>query len=515
MVAIDEFALLVREQPDVKRRLDTIATQGRSLGVHLLLAAQSPAGVITEAIRTNTNMWVCLRVVDESSSSEVLGRPDAAHIANDAPGRGFVRRGAATDVIAFQTARIARPAGDDGAARQVAIHPYSDIEPNGRAHRVTPERQGRSVTELDVLVARLTSESDRLGWARPKALWLPPLPSVVGADHLPGGTGRDGDRLAVCLGLVDEPEAQRQASWWIDLSAQGTRLVLGVLGSGKSTTLTQIGLDLAEHYPPGRLHLYGVEAGAGSLAALARLPHTAGVVGCGDRERLVRLLTRLTTLVERRRDRIVVSGVGDFLRWRSTRDTPEPWVVLVVDDFPALREAGDAGPGPSMIEQLASLAQNGPSVGLHVVVASTQAADLRMAFTNLFGARVLLRQADPVDYHMLDLRLSGDRVPVGPPGRGTVVGGRQVQVAAPTDERVLEAANRWSAQPSGGPRAIERLPRDVRLVSVLDRRPPARRAARPRSRRKRGRAGRHRPAAGGTTPARHGRQPDGPKHRAR
>ena len=70
---IDEFALLVERQPEVRDRLDTIATQGRSLGIHLLLATQSPSGVITHAIRTNTNLWICLRVVTESESMEILG----------------------------------------------------------------------------------------------------------------------------------------------------------------------------------------------------------------------------------------------------------------------------------------------------------------------------------------------------------------------------------------------------------------------------------------------------------
>lgn len=56
-----------------------------------------------------------------------------------------------------------------------------------------------------------------------------------------------------------------------------------------------------------------------------------------------------------------------------------------------------------------------------------------------------------------------------------VAGGRLLQVAAPTDERIAAAATQWSSHPLGSPRPIERLPRDVRLTSVLARRPPARR----------------------------------------
>ena len=106
-MVIDEFALLMERQPDVRERLDTIATQGRSLGVHLLLATQSPSGVITHAIRTNTNLWICLRVVTESESLEILGTRDAARIPDGSPGRAIIRLGAAQDLRTFQAARIA------------------------------------------------------------------------------------------------------------------------------------------------------------------------------------------------------------------------------------------------------------------------------------------------------------------------------------------------------------------------------------------------------------------------
>ena len=49
-----------------------VAQRGRSLGLHLILATQRPAGVITGNLRANTNLRVALRMADESDSSDVI-----------------------------------------------------------------------------------------------------------------------------------------------------------------------------------------------------------------------------------------------------------------------------------------------------------------------------------------------------------------------------------------------------------------------------------------------------------
>ena len=69
--------------------------------------------MISHAIRTNTNLWICLRVVTESESMEILGTRDAARIPDGSPGRAIIRLGAGQDLRTFQAARIARPVPDE------------------------------------------------------------------------------------------------------------------------------------------------------------------------------------------------------------------------------------------------------------------------------------------------------------------------------------------------------------------------------------------------------------------
>ena len=64
VLVIDEFATLVEELPEFVRGLVSIAQLGRSLGVHLVLATQRPAGVVGPDIKANTNLRIALRVTD-------------------------------------------------------------------------------------------------------------------------------------------------------------------------------------------------------------------------------------------------------------------------------------------------------------------------------------------------------------------------------------------------------------------------------------------------------------------
>ena len=51
-----------------------------------------------------------------------------------------------------------------------------------------------------------------------------------------------------------------------------------------------------------------------------------------------------------------------------------------------------------LLERFNSLLQNGPAVGIHVVVATAQATDLRSREVNLLLSRLLLRAADTAEY---------------------------------------------------------------------------------------------------------------------
>ncbi len=127
-IIADEFAELAQNQPEFLAELMSAVRVGRSLGVHLLLATQKPAGVVNDQITSNTRYRLCLRVVQREDSMEMLGRPDAAEIRQ--PGRAYFQVGINEVYELFQAAwggavrrpRGSRPDGGRGCAGRFGRH---------------------------------------------------------------------------------------------------------------------------------------------------------------------------------------------------------------------------------------------------------------------------------------------------------------------------------------------------------------------------------------------------------
>ncbi|GAA1802885.1 FtsK/SpoIIIE domain-containing protein [Agromyces neolithicus] len=208
VIVVDEFQAMIERFPDLGAVIADIAARGRSLGLHLVLAAQRPNGVVREQVTANCAIRVSLRVMQRADSLAVVGSELAAEISPGIPGRGVVDRGdgcpvqfqsAIADADALAAARVA------SAAATRARRPWLDPLPS-RVER-----------------ADLASVARSAGVA----------PDVVGVS------GPDGaDRPDVfAIGLVDEPEHQRRSlATWTPV-ADGHLLVLGAPGSGRTGAL--------------------------------------------------------------------------------------------------------------------------------------------------------------------------------------------------------------------------------------------------------------------------------------
>src|SRR5262249_24972471 len=88
LICIDEFDEMVELYRDFVSELVRVVKQGRSLGVHLLVASQQPAKAVTNDIRDHLKYFIALRLGNSQDSREMLeGKPDAAFLPSDVPGR--------------------------------------------------------------------------------------------------------------------------------------------------------------------------------------------------------------------------------------------------------------------------------------------------------------------------------------------------------------------------------------------------------------------------------------------
>jgi S-DNA-T family DNA segregation ATPase FtsK/SpoIIIE len=423
VVVIDEFASLAKELPDFLGALVSIAQRGRSLGIHLLLATQRPAGVVTDDIRANTNLRIALRLQDRSDADDVVGDPAPARFPVASPGRAALRLGP-DELVVFQTASTCGPLPPrSGRLRVEPVGiPTTEGGPGATLHTAGP-------SVLEHVVDAIGRAAAMVGGASPHRPWIDALPAVVrprdlGEDHL-------------AIGLLEDPAGQcrRSLSWTAD---SGNLVLVGALGAGTTTAAVAVAAALARTESPDVLHLYVVDArGDAAWAPFETLAHCGAVVRVSEIERLTRLLARLAAELDRRG--------ADARR--------VPTIVVVIDGFAAVRDAlDDVAHGHTAI-RLDRLLRDGPAVGIVAVVTTDGSSSKGLGVP---------RSATWV-FHVPDqgiARTAGLRGPVvtaGVPGRMRVVdSGLEGQVVF--DPEPLRGT---ACETGGGPAAVLVLPEVV------------------------------------------------------
>ncbi|MGW1542432.1 FtsK/SpoIIIE domain-containing protein [Streptomyces sp. NPDC002309] len=436
VLIIDEFASLVAELPDFIAGLVDIARRGRSLGVHLMLATQRPAGVVSADIRANTNLRIALRVTNADESRDVIDAADAGSISKATPGRCYVRSGSQS-LAGVQSARIGgrRPGAES--APEVTVN-LLDWAAYGRPMpRVTQngDDDGTMVTDLAVLVDAIRDAAERLGTAQPRSPWLPPIPThVVLSDvaMLPAKQASEDSVAPIRFGLTDLPARQARAALALDLADGEHLMIAGGPRSGRSTALRTIAGAIAQNCSPSDVHLYGIDCGANALLPLTGLPHCGAVVTRDETARVDRLLGRLLAEVSRRQLLLAEKGQSSAVEQRMATQPAErlPWMVLLLDGWDAFRLAFENYDYGRLVESAKRVFREGAAVGVKVVL-TTDRSGLTGEISSTFSDRLVLRLADPSDYSLAGMATKDvpKEIPAGRALRATDDGVQESQIA--------------------------------------------------------------------------------------
>ncbi|KLR60537.1 DNA segregation ATPase, FtsK/SpoIIIE family [Actinobacteria bacterium IMCC26207] len=429
IVVVDEFATLARELPEFVDGLVDLSQRGRSLGMHLVLATQRPAGVVTDAIRANTGLRIALRVADEEDSRDVVEIAEAALLPREVPGRAILRSGPGQ----CAAVQLAYSGSSGSPASRVQSRPLGDPPPrNPFASAVA------SPTELDLAVSSAISAAAAEQLGRPRPPWLEALPEHLKLSQVQSS----GDALAI--GWTDRPDQQRRELLEVNLFRDGGLLLLGASGSGRSTAL-QAGAMAAITQFQGRVQIYGIDAGT-ALGALQAFSQVGAIISVEDSERVLRLLRRFAGELQTRSQ---PSGMNSC---RSPH-------LLLIDGFGAFEELYERINRGEAMELLLRIARDGRSLGLHVLLAANRRADVPPRLAALLGCQIFLRSPTEDDALMLGLEPESAAKET-PPGRGWLQG-HQVQVAQP-DDLSQQAALRHL----GTAEEIAALPRRLRFSQL-------------------------------------------------
>ena len=426
VVVIDEFATLVKALPDFVDSLVSIAQRGRSLGMHLIMATQRPAGSVNDAIKNNVKLRIALRLESTGDSNDVIDNPAAAGIGSRQWGRAYYRL-SAREVLPVQTALSTGVTPRSETLAAVSVAPFRLAGP---ADGSAPAAAAEGPTDLQRLVEAARQARAGGGIAEPRRAWTDPLPDPVPAAEL--GPARRGLQTTArglpTLALADDPDSQTQYPVGWDPEA-GNLLIYGVVGAGTSTTLLALALGVAAEQSPERCHLYALDLGAGELAPLAALPHTGAFIGAAERERQIRLIRTLRRELDARK-----------------AGAPQTPCLVLIDNLGALTADFDKDvAGMSLMEDLGRVFADGPAVGIRFAATADRSGAVPPAWAALTQQKLLLRLADPNEYSNFDVPRKS--VPSFVPGRAVVAATRQiVQIVHPGDDlaaAVAAVADRW------------------------------------------------------------------------
>ncbi len=478
LIVIDEFAALAAELPDFVTGLVDVARRGRSLGVHLILATQRPAGVVSSEIKSNTNLRIALRVTDAGDSDDVIESSAAAQISKSFPGRAYARLGHSS-LIPFQSSRVGgRPGGDAGGAIRIAELDWADLPMLGRTSGPVDDVEDdvSVATDLADLVRAINDANTELGLPEMRKPWLPPLPERLSVDDLVVLDDLATDVPPIPFGRADLPRDQRQVVETWDMVSGSHLMIAGQSRSGRSNCLRVLAGGIARLCSSEDVHLYGIDAGNNALLPLMALPHVGAVVTRTQTDRMYRLVAFLQKELASRQQSLAERGFADIGEQRAGVEAGErlPYLVVLLDRWEGFIQAFESLDGGVLVDRITALLQEGAGVGIRMVMTADRTG-LVGRISTLVEDRIALSMSDPSDLSNIGIPVR--EVPaVMPPGRAFRAGERPREVqwglldvsGAGTDQvRVLQeigrnATEKYADLPrSRRPQRIDDLPATV------------------------------------------------------
>lgn len=180
------------------------------------------------------------------------------------------------------------------------------------------------------------------------------------------------------------------------------------------------------------VHMHAIDCGNGGLSALQALPHCGVVAARTNLNMIKQLVDRLGATVAKRGQLLSAAGAADLAelrqKYRINDERRLPHIVVFLDRWEAWMSNFSNVDSGALHERLLTVLADGPSVGVHLVIAG----DRNMAsgrMMSLSEDKIVLRLNEKNDYSMVGLDTRG--IPeTMPPGRClTVDGNHEMHVA--------------------------------------------------------------------------------------
>ena len=380
----DEFAELKSQEPEFMDQLISAARIGRSLGVHLILATQKPAGVVNDQINSNSKFRVCLKVQTRSDSDEMLRRPEAAEIKDT--GRFYLQVGYNEFFAMGQSAWCGAPYEPQEEMQETKDDTIQFLDNIGQSiFQVKPEKKKKSDgrSQLVAIVRHLTSVAEREG-IKKRLLWVDPLPSYIPLQSIVGKYPIENkDTIQVTIGMIDDPENQKQYPYVLDIQKCKNLLIIGRNRSGKTTFIQSLMYSLIYNYSPEDVNYYILDFSSKLLNVFEKSPHCGGVWGEEEQGNIEKFFDLLRRIISERKTAFTKAEVNSFEAYREIQNIP--LIVVVIDNCAGL---SSWTAGKEIYQTLNLLVREANAVGIKFIISANNFDDVSYTLKKEFEDKV-------------------------------------------------------------------------------------------------------------------------------
>lgn len=396
LIICDEFAELKQQQPDFMDELISVARIGRSLGVHLILATQKPAGVVNDQIRSNSKFGICLKVQDRQDSMDVIKRPEAAELKR--AGQFYIQVGnneyfalgqSAWAGASYEPSDIIKKNVDN--SMKFVSNIGSVIKKIDDTKKAPVKKDGEQLTNIVKYIYELgKNENIHL-----KPLWLENIPEIIMLDKTKEKykIEKKENEVIPVIGEYDDPYNQRQGPVELDFKKQGNIIVYGNAESGKETLISTMVYDIITTYTVREAQMYLLDFGSEALKIFKDAPHVGDVVLSIDAEKINRLFEMIQREMKRRTEVLSNYG-GDIKLYIKDTGIPMPQIIVVINNYEGFVE----NYGEKYDDILLTLCREGIKYGIIFVLTASAYNSVRYRLSQNFRQKIALQLNNEDDF---------------------------------------------------------------------------------------------------------------------
>ncbi|MGN1165618.1 MAG: type VII secretion protein EssC [Lachnospiraceae bacterium] len=390
-IIADEFAELKQQEPEFMEKLISTARIGRSLGVHLILATQKPAGIVNDQILSNTKFRVCLKVQDRFDSMDMLKRPDGAELKDT--GRFYLQVGYNEYFALGQSAWSGAqydPQEEVISRKDNDVHFLDSLGQS--SYVVKKELKGNlsGKSQLTETVMFLSDLAKREG-IRPRQLWKEPLENEIYVDDLL--RSQKMNKYDIPIGKIDIPKEQKQETLIIQIDDYKSMLIVGEAGSGKTNFIQTLFYAVSVLLTPNDIHYYAIETNGNRLSPFSAFPHCGGIISGDVENDINKLLYLINDILEERKRIFKETDSSNFQQILETQKLP--LIIVAIDGYAGISSMKS---NIDLSTEIARLMREGLNYGIRFIITANHFNECPAKIRQEAEKRFALRAKDRFAY---------------------------------------------------------------------------------------------------------------------